>query len=81
MQDVCWIHNKYYRFGEQCPDCLKKEQEYKQSLVAVDEEVPPSARKREPGDRLWGVIKALLFFIVALWVMLILGAMLMTGSN
>jgi hypothetical protein len=80
MQDVCWIHSKYYKFGEQCPDCLKKEEEYKRSL-AVDQEEPPSKVKtREPGDLIWGTVKTLVLVNVVLWIMVILGAILLTGQ-
>ena len=77
MNDVCWIHNMKYRFGEKCPDCLDREQERKKSFP----EEPVSARKREPGDRMWDVVTWLVMANVVLWVVVIVGSIIMTGGR
>jgi hypothetical protein len=74
MKDVCWIHYKEYELGKQCPDCLKREQEYKQSLLEYD-----SSKEKQPGHRIWRVIKLLLWINIALWVLTVLIAMLIAG--
>ncbi len=81
MKDVCWLHYKEFDLGGRCPECLKCEQEYKRSLVAAEDEPLASAKKREPGDRLWGICRALVLVNVVLWVMVVLGAILMTGGK
>lgn len=32
MKNICWLHNCRFSFEEECPECLKLEKSYKESL-------------------------------------------------
>lgn len=70
MRDVCWIHNKKFKYGEFCQDCVKRDAEI--STVCSNENV----KSYNPGDKMWNVVKWMLLFTFLFWIAIIVGAIM-----